>query len=205
MSNEIKSKNIKWHHSHVTADDRGALLNQKGCVVWLTGLSGSGKSTIACALEAVLIQRNVLSYILDGDNIRHGLNKDLGFSAEDREENIRRIGEVAALFAQAGVITMAAFISPYCEGRLNARLAAGEGRFVEVYLKVPLEECERRDPKGLYKKARTGEISNMTGIDAPYEVPEDAELVLHTKEMDVKECVESIVAYLEQNGVISPK
>jgi adenylylsulfate kinase len=205
MTDEIKSKNIKWHFSQVTPDDRGALLNQKGCVVWLTGLSGSGKSTIACALEATLIQRRSLSYILDGDNVRHGLNKDLGFSAEDRSENIRRIGEVAALFSQAGVITIAAFISPYEEGRVNARLSAGNEHFVEVFLQVPLEECEKHDPKGLYKKARAGEISNMTGIDAPYEVPEAPELTLRTKQMDVEECVQSIVAYLEQNGFVNPR
>jgi adenylylsulfate kinase len=205
MTDEIKSKNIEWHLGQVTPDDRGVLLNQKGCVVWLTGLSGSGKSTIACALEAVLIQRRSLSYILDGDNVRHGLNKDLGFSAEDRNENIRRIGEVAALFSQAGVITIAAFISPYEEGRVNARLCAGNEHFVEVFLQVPLEECEKRDPKGLYKKARAGEINNMTGIDAPYEVPEAPELTLRTKQMDVEECVQSIVAYLEQNGFVNPR
>jgi len=204
MADEIKSKNIEWHLGQVTPDDRGALLNQRGCVVWLTGLSGSGKSTIACALEAALIKREALSYVLDGDNIRHGLNKDLGFSAEDRKENIRRIGEVAALFSQAGVITIAAFISPYSEGRLNARLSAGESRFIEVFLEVSLEECERRDPKGLYRKARAGQLINMTGIDAPYEVPEAPSLTLHTEQMDVNECVERIVAYLEQNGFVSP-
>ncbi len=205
MTDQIKSKNIKWHLGEVTPDDRGALLSQKGCVVWLTGLSGSGKSTIGCALEAALIQRQSLSYVLDGDNVRHGLNKDLGFSAEDRIENIRRIGEVAALFSRAGVITIAAFISPYREGRLTARLAAGEGRFIEVFLQVPLEECEKRDPKGLYKKARAGEINDMTGIDAPYEPPESPALTLNTKHQDVEECVESIVAYLEQNRFIRPK
>lgn len=202
MSDQIKSTNIKWHHGQVTPEDRGGLLRQKGCVIWLTGLSGSGKSTIACALESALIQRKQLCFILDGDNVRHGLNKDLGFSAEDREENIRRIGEVAALFAQAGVITVAAFISPYRKGRLDARRAAGEGRFIEVHLEVPLAECEKRDPKGLYKKARSGEIRNMTGIDAPYEVPDGPELTLNTKEMNTDECCDGIIAYLEQHGFI---
>jgi adenylyl-sulfate kinase len=174
-------------------------------VIWFTGLSGSGKSTIACALEKTLGQKGHLAYVLDGDNVRHGLNRDLGFSPEDRAENIRRVGEVAALFAQAGIITLAAFISPYRDGRDNARRAAGSGRFVEVHLKVPLEECEKRDPKGLYRRARAGEISNMTGIDAPYEVPDGAELTLCTKEMDLNKCVERIIVYLEQNGFIRAK
>ncbi len=202
MSEDIKSQNIEWHLGQVTQGDREAVLEQRGCVIWLTGLSGSGKSTIACALEKKLIQQKSLCYVLDGDNIRHGLNKDLGFSAEDRIENIRRIGEVAALFTQAGVIAIAAFISPYRDGRRLARQAAGEGRFVEVFLNVPLLECEKRDPKGLYKKARAGEISNMTGIDAPYEAPESPELVLHTEQMDLDACVQRILTLLQDQGII---
>ena len=202
MSDYIKSQNIQWHLGQITQEDREAALGQRGCVIWLTGLSGSGKSTIACALEKRLTQQKSLCYVLDGDNIRHGLNKDLGFSAEDRVENIRRIGEVAALFTQVGVIAIAAFISPYRDGRRSARLAAGEGRFVEVFLDTPLQECERRDPKGLYKKARAGEISNMTGIDAPYEAPETPELVLRTEQLDLGECVQRILAYLQEHAII---
>lgn len=198
----MTSTNIKWHKSQVTLADREAVLGQRGCVIWLTGLSGSGKSTIACALEQKLIQQQHLCYVLDGDNIRHGLNRDLGFSAEDRAENIRRIGEVAALFAQAGLIAITAFISPYQEGRRQARLAAGEGRFIEVFLNTPLEECEKRDPKGLYQKARVGDIGNMTGIDAPYEAPERPELVLHTEQLDLDGCVRRILGYLQDHKIV---
>jgi len=200
--NNIKSQNIQWHLGQITQDDREAVLGQRGCVIWLTGLSGSGKSTIACALEKRLTQQKSLCYVLDGDNIRHGLNKDLGFSAEDRVENIRRIGEVAALFTQVGVIAIAAFISPYRDGRRSARLAAGEGRFVEVFLNTPLQECEKRDPKGLYKKARVGEISNMTGIDAPYELPESPEIELHTERQDLDECVQRVLTHLQDHRIV---
>jgi adenylylsulfate kinase len=202
MTSKTKSKNIKWHSGQVTTADRESILGQHGCVVWLTGLSGSGKSTVACALEAKLFELQCLSYVLDGDNIRHGLNKDLGFSEEDRVENIRRVGEVAALLSDAGVITIAAFISPYNEGRQVAREAAAPGRFVEVLLDVPLLECEKRDPKGLYKKARSGEIRNMTGIDAPYETPEAPELILRTQTTSPNECVDVIITYLLTQHVI---
>ena len=197
-----KSTHLSWHFSRVKAADRSQLLGQRGCVVWLTGLSGSGKSTIACALEEALVQDRYLSFILDGDNIRHGLNRDLGFSAEDREENIRRVGEVAALFAQAGVIAIAAFISPYDKDRQAARLAAKPDRFFEVYLDTPLQECENRDPKGLYKKARAGEISDFTGIDAPYESPESPALRLPTQDLTPPECVAKIITMLTENGFL---
>lgn len=197
-----KSPNLTWHYSRVKSADREALLRQRGCVVWLTGLSGSGKSTIACALEEKLIGDGHLTFVLDGDNVRHGLNSDLGFSADDREENIRRIGEVAALLAHAGVITLVAFISPYAKGRLAARRAAGEGRFFEVHLDAPLQECEKRDPKGLYKKARAGELCEFTGLDAPYERPEKPELVLETEELTPPEAVEKLVAMLKDHGIL---
>jgi len=202
MNDSIESQNIKWHSGQITAHDREAVLGQRGCVIWLTGLSGSGKSTIACALEKRLIQQGCLCYVLDGDNIRHGLNRDLGFSAEDRTENIRRIGEVAALFTRAGVIAITAFISPYRDGRKLARQAAGEGRFIEVFINTGLQECEKRDPKGLYKKARAGQIDNMTGVDAPYEAPESPELELHTEQLGLDECVQRMVAYLQDHEFI---
>jgi adenylylsulfate kinase len=202
MNDTIKSQNIKWHPGQITTDEREAVLGQRGCVIWLTGLSGSGKSTIACALEKRLIEQGCLGYVLDGDNVRHGLNKDLGFSAEDRTENIRRISEVAALFAQAGVIAITAFISPYRDGRKQARQAAGPGRFIEVFVNTGLQECEKRDPKGLYKKARAGQLDNMTGIDAPYEPPESPELELHTEQLDLDECVQRMVACLQDHKII---
>lgn len=195
------ASNLTLHTSRVEPADRQALLGQHGCVIWLTGLSGSGKSTIACALEERLIRSGHLTYILDGDNIRHGLNSDLGFSAQDREENIRRIGQVAALFADAGVIVIVAFISPYIKDRQAARQAAGQRRFFEVYLDVPLQECEKRDPKGLYKKARAGEISEFTGLDAPYEHPEKPELVIDTARLTPPEAVEKIVQMLNASVI----
>jgi adenylylsulfate kinase len=175
------------------------MLGQRGAVIWLTGLSGSGKSTLAYALEHRLIEMGQLTYALDGDNVRMGLCSDLGFAPEDRNENIRRIGEVAALFADAGLLVLTSFISPYKQDRQAAR-ATSRGNFVEVYLDVPVEVCERRDPKGLYKKARAGEITNFTGIDAPYEEPADPELRVNTDELSVAESVDRIVAYLEEHG-----
>jgi len=177
-------------------------LGQQGCVVWLTGLSGSGKTTLARALESVLLREGHPAYVLDGDKIRQGLNRDLGFSPEDRDENIRRIGEVAALFADAGVIAITSFISPYREGRRRARRAAPEGRFLEVFLDVPLSVCEERDPKGLYKKARRGEIEQFTGVSAPYEKPLHPELVLHTDRLSISECVEKIRTLLSEAGYL---
>jgi adenylylsulfate kinase len=197
-----KSTNITWHAGHVTRDDRQKLLGQRGVTVWLTGLSGSGKSTIAVLLEKLLLERGKLAYSLDGDNIRHGLNKNLSFSAEDRAENIRRIGEVAKLFTDAGVIVIASFISPYRRDRdaVRANLAAGD--FVEVYVKVSVAEAERRDPKGLYKKARAGEIKGFTGIDDPYEEPDKAEVVIETETTTPENAASSLVTYLYQNGYL---
>jgi adenylylsulfate kinase len=184
----------------VTRQHREAILGQKGVTVWLTGLSGSGKSTIAVAAEQALIERGRLAYVLDGDNIRHGLNNNLGFSPEDRTENIRRIGEVAKLFTDSGVIVFSSFISPYRADRDAVREIMEDGDFVEVYVAATLETCEKRDVKGLYKKARAGEIPEFTGISAPYEEPAKAELVLDTDALSVEESVAQIVAYLEKQG-----
>jgi adenylylsulfate kinase len=201
---EPKSKNIVWHHATITKEDREKLFSQKGVVIWFTGLSGSGKSTLANEVEAALFERGCHTYILDGDNIRHGLNKDIGFSPKDREENIRRIGEVAHLFAQAGVIVMTAFISPYLADRELARKLNKEGEFIEIYCRCSLEECERRDTKGLYKKARAGEVKEFTGISAPYEEPVQPELILDTDKETLKESVGKVLAYLEKRGIIAP-
>ena len=197
-----KATNITWHEGAITNADRERLLQQKGVVIWFTGLSGSGKSTLAHAVEEKLFEKGHLTYVLDGDNIRHGLNKNLGFSPEDREENIRRIGEVAKLFADAGIITMTAFISPYRSDRDKARELLDDGRFIEVYVKVPLEVAEQRDPKGLYKKARAGEIKQFTGIDAPYEEPLKAELVIDTSKHSLEESADMVLKYLTDNRVI---
>src|ERR1700677_929958 len=177
---EIRATNITWHEGHVNRDERSQLLKQGGATIWFTGLSASGKSTIAYTLEHALVQRGHLAYVLDGDNIRHGLNKNLGFSAADREENIRRIGEVAKLFADTGVITMASFISPYRKDRdlVRALHQAGKLPFIEVFINTPIGTCEQRDPKGLYKKARAGELKGFTGIDDPYEEPLKPELTI---------------------------
>ncbi len=199
---EKKATNITWHEGSVSKKDREDLLGQRGVILWFTGLSGSGKSTLARHVEHTLTGRGHLAYVLDGDNIRHGLNKNLGFTPEDRKENIRRIGEVARLFADAGIITMAAFISPYQEDRDRIRGLVEEGEFLEIYVKVPLEVAEQRDPKGLYKKARSGEIDNFTGIDAPYEEPENPEIVIETGRTGLKESVQTIVRYLENNNII---
>ena len=199
---EQKATNITWHEASVVQADREKLLNQKGCVIWFTGLSGSGKSTLALEVESKLYQRGHLTYVLDGDNIRHGLNKNLGFSPEDREENIRRIGEVAKLFNDAGVIAMTAFISPYRTDRDNARELLDEGRFVEVFVDCPLEVCEARDTKGLYQKARAGEIKEFTGISAPYEAPVEPELTVNTASLTLDECTERVIALLESKGLI---
>jgi adenylylsulfate kinase len=181
------------------------LLGQKGVTVWLTGLSGSGKSTIAVAAEHALLRSGRLGYVLDGDNIRHGLNANLGFSPEDRTENIRRIGEVAKLFADAGVIVFTSFISPYRADRDAVRAIMDPGRFVEVLVDASLETCESRDVKGLYQKARAGEIPEFTGISAPYEPPENPELVLDTNVQSVRESVAELVRYLEKGGFLEDK
>ena len=200
---EPKSKNIVWHHATITREDRENLFSQKGIVIWFTGLSGSGKSTLANEVEVQLFERGCHTYILDGDNIRHGLNKDLGFSPKDREENIRRIGEVAHLFSQAGIIVMTAFISPYRADRDIARKLNKEGEFIEVYCRCSLDECERRDTKGLYKKARAGQIPEFTGISAPYEEPEKPELILDTDQEPVKDSAAKVIAYLEDKGIVA--
>jgi adenylylsulfate kinase len=202
---ESKSTNITWHASQVTRDERERLLGQRGVTVWLTGLSGSGKSTIAVAAERELVRRGRLAYVLDGDNIRHGLNKNLGFSPADRTENIRRIGEVAKLFADAGVIAMTSVISPYRSDRDAVRALSATGDFIEVHVAASVETCESRDVKGLYQKARKGEIPEFTGISAPYEEPERPELVLDTKQQSVEQSVAGLVGYLEKNGYLSPR
>jgi len=199
---ERKATNIVWHAGNVTRDDREKINGHKGCTVWFTGLSGSGKSTIAVAVEKALWDRGVRAYILDGDNIRHGLNSNLGFSPEDRTENIRRIGEVAKLFTEAGVVALTAFISPYRADRDKVRALMGAGDFVEVYVDCPVEECEKRDVKGLYAKARAGQIKEFTGISAPYEAPEKAELVIRTAELSEEQCAATVMRYLEEKGYI---
>ncbi len=198
----LKSKHVVWHAGMVTKADREAITGHKACTVWMTGLPASGKSTLAVALEKALWDRSVHAFVLDGDNIRHGLNKDLGCSTEDRNENIRRIGEVAKLFTVAGVINVTAFISPYRADRDQARRIMGDGEYVEVYVDCPLEECERRDPKGHYKKARAGEIAEFTGISAPYEPPLNPEIVVHTDRDPEADCVRQILSYLEEKGCI---
>ncbi len=200
---EIKATNITWHGGHVGREERETLLQQKGALIWMTGLSGSGKSTVAYTLEHALMQQGRLCYVLDGDNIRHGLNKNLGFSAEDRTENIRRIGEVGKLFADTGVITVTAFISPYRADRDIVRELMGEGNFFEIYCEAPLDICEQRDPKGLYKKARAGEIKGFTGIDAPYEAPEKPEMVVRTDQLSPQEATIKLIEMLESAGKLA--
>jgi adenylylsulfate kinase len=199
-----RATNITWHEGHVERAVRARLLGQKGATIWFTGLSACGKSTIAFTLEHMLVEQGRLAYVLDGDNIRHGLNKNLGFSPADREENIRRIGEVAKLFADAGIITCTSFISPYRADRDRAREihAAADLPFVEVYVQASIETCEQRDPKGLYKKARAGEIPEFTGISAPYEAPENAEIVLNTDEIGVAESAGRVLDYLVSRGLV---
>lgn len=201
---ERKSDNITWHAGHVTRRDREAVIGQRGATVWLTGLSGSGKSTIAVAAESELVRRGHLAYVLDGDNVRHGLNNNLGFSPEDRTENIRRIGEVARLFTDTGVIVFTSFISPYRADRDAVRDLNQPGDFVEVYVDASLETCEGRDVKGLYKKARAGEIPEFTGISAPYEAPESPELILDTNRQTIEESVSQLVGHLEAKGYFAP-
>jgi adenylylsulfate kinase len=200
---EQKATNIVWHKGAVTRDDREQLNGHKGCTVWLTGLSGSGKSTIAVDLEKRLCERGVRAYILDGDNIRHGLNKNLGFSPEDRTENIRRIGEVAKLCTDAGTVTITAFISPYRADRDQVRALMKGGDFIEVHVDCPVEVCEQRDVKGLYKKARAGEIKEFTGISAPYEAPNSPELTIKTSQQSVEESAVQILRHLQQRGIVA--
>ena len=197
---EQRATNITWHEGSVSRPERQKLLNQKGVTVWMTGLSASGKSTIACILEQMLLHKKKHAYRLDGDNVRMGLNKNLGFSAEDRAENIRRIGEVAKLFTDAGVIAITSFISPYKKDRDLVRSSLKPGEFVEVYVQVSLAEAEKRDPKGLYKKARAGQLKNFTGIDDPYEAPEKPEILIETEKHKPEEAAKLILEYLEQRG-----
>jgi adenylylsulfate kinase len=199
-----KATNITWHEGAVTRAEREKALGQRGATLWMTGLSASGKSTIAVAVEQVLLQRGRLAYRLDGDNVRHGLNKNLGFSAQDRAENIRRIGEVAKLFSDAGILTLTSFISPYKADRDGVRRLHAEAKlpFLEVYVDAPLEVAEMRDPKGLYKKARAGELKGFTGIDDPYEAPDKPELHLRTDRLSVEESVRAILDLLELRGLL---
>src|SRR5882762_8029392 len=222
MSSAVKATNVTWHEGSVSRQEREKLLNQKGVTVWMTGLSASGKSTIACILEQMLLHKKKHAYRLDGDNIRFGLNADgktlsekrayspeagkrfgLGFSAEDRMENIRRIGEVAKLFTDAGVIAITSFISPYKKDRDAVRAGMKPGEFVEVYVNVSLAGAEKRDPKGLYKKARAGEIKGFTGIDDPYEAPDKAEIVIDTEKVTAGDAAQQILSYLEQRGYLT--
>ncbi len=200
-----KATNVHWHDGEITREDRHRLLEQKGATLWFTGLSGSGKSTVAVALESALYEYGKLVYRLDGDNIRLGINKNLGFSAEDRTENIRRIGEIAKLFVDSATIALSSFISPYRADRENVRQLHDEAGldFIEVYVDCSLEEAEKRDPKGLYKKARAGEIKNFTGIDDPYEAPENPEIHLRTDQMTLDQEVAIIINYLEENGFLA--
>ena len=201
---EQKATNVHWHDGEISRDDRDRLMNQRGATLWFTGLSGSGKSTIAVALEEALFERGHLSYRLDGDNIRLGINKNLGFSAEDRTENIRRIGEIAKLFVDSSVIALTSFISPYREDRDKVRALHEEAGmpFIEVFVDCSLDEAEKRDPKGLYKKARAGEIKNFTGIDDPYEAPENAEIHLRTDQMTLQEEVDLLLEYLTKQNIL---
>lgn len=198
------SNDVLWSPSLVESFERAALLRQRGSIVWLTGLSGSGKSTIAHALEVRLIHEGRFAYVLDGDNIRHGLNRDLTFSAEDRHENIRRVSEVACLFADAGAIVIVSFITPYAADRAAARAIAGEVPFIETHIHADLTVCESRDPKGLYRKARAGLLRGFTGIDAPYEAPEHPDVKLDTGVLTVAEAVEQVMVVLAARGTFPP-
>jgi len=201
---DVKAKNVVWHPGAVTKSDREKISNHKSCTLWMTGLPASGKSTLAVALEKALWDRGVHAFVLDGDNVRHGLNKDLGFSPEDRVENIRRIGEVAKLFTTAGVINITAFISPYRADRDQARSLVEPGEFIEVFVDCPIDECERRDTKGHYKKARAGEIREFTGVSAPYEAPLSPEITVHTARQSEAECIRTILGFLEEKGYLQP-
>lgn len=202
---EQKATNVHWHEGDITREHRAGILGHKGATLWFTGLSGSGKSTVAVELEGVLNEMGVLAYRLDGDNVRMGINKNLGFSAEDRTENIRRIGEVAKLFVDSGVIALSSFISPYKADRDQVRALHEEAGmdFIEVFVDCSLEAAEERDPKGLYKKARAGEIKNFTGIDDPYEAPDKPEIHLHSDRQTLAEEVEQILSALRERGIIN--
>lgn len=198
----MKTENTVWHEQNITKEQRAELKSQKPCLLWYTGLSGSGKSTVANAVDALLFSKGVHSYLLDGDNVRHGLNGDLGFSDIDRVENIRRISEVAKLFIDAGTIVSTAFISPFAADRTMAKDKLAENEFIEVYIDTPIDVCESRDPKGLYKKARAGEIKDFTGIDSAYDVPTAPQIHVKTAEKSVQACAEQIVAHLIEQGFV---
>lgn len=202
MADSVKATNVVWHHAQVTRAEQEKQHGHKSAVLWFTGLSASGKSTLANAVAGALFESGKHTYVLDGDNIRHGLNKDLGFSPEDRVENIRRIGEVSKLFVDAGVIALTAFISPYREDRDKARQINGAD-FIEIYVKCDLDVCEQRDPKGLYKKARAGEIPNFTGISAPYEEPLSPELTIDTSHETLEESAARVIAFLQEKGILA--
>ncbi|OPH53172.1 adenylyl-sulfate kinase [Paenibacillus ferrarius] len=198
----MKATNVVWHNTKITKEDRQRLNNHKSCVLWFTGLSGAGKSTLATEVERELYKYGILAYVLDGDNIRHGLNKNLGFSPDDRKENIRRIGEVSKLFVDSGLFVISAFISPYREDRDMVRAMLPKSEYIEVYVKCSIDVCEQRDPKGLYKKARVGEIKDFTGISAPYEEPTVPELVIETDKQDIEDSVKKIITYIKNKGYI---
>jgi adenylylsulfate kinase len=199
-----KSPNTVWHRTSITKLDRQRINGHKSCVLWFTGLSGSGKSTIANAVEEKLHHLGVHTYLLDGDNVRHGLCKDLGFSKRDRIENIRRIGEVAKLFVEGGMIVLSAFISPYRKDRKEVRSILMEDEFIEIYIKCPLNICEERDPKGLYKKARNGEIQNFTGITDPYEEPNNPDVIINSDCETIDDSIEKIIQFLLNKNIITP-
>ena len=199
----MSSENIIPFEKIVTKDQRQKLMDHKSTILWFTGLSGSGKSTLSHGVESILIERSIHAYVLDGDNMRKGLSQDLGFSAEDREENIRRIGEVSKLFLDAGIITLSAFISPYKKDRDIVRSLVKPDEFIEIYVKCPVAVCEERDPKGLYKKARNGEIAEFTGISSPYEEPENAEIVVDTSKHSAEDCINQIMDYLQNKKYLT--
>tara|TARA_B110000238_G_C15986681_1_gene378456 strand:- start:263 stop:871 length:609 start_codon:yes stop_codon:yes gene_type:complete len=201
----MKTENTVWHEQNISKADRANLKNQQPCLLWYTGLSGSGKSTVANAVDAMLFERGCHSYLLDGDNVRHGLNGDLGFSDDERVENIRRISEVAKLFIDSGLIVSTAFISPFATDRVMASKRLKEGEFIEVFIDTPIDVCEQRDPKGLYKKARTGEIKDFTGIDSTYDVPTSPSIHVKTDEKSIEQCAAQIIEFLMVQGFIPTK
>jgi len=199
----MNNKNIQWHNSSISKEQRAKLKKQKACILWFTGLSGSGKSTLANALEVKLFELNHNTYVLDGDNVRHALNKDLGFDENSRVENIRRVGEVSKLFVDSGTIILTAFISPFAKDREVVRGLVQKDEFIEIFVDTPFEVCEKRDPKGLYKKARDGEIRNFTGIDSPYEKPINPDIHIENSKVGINENIAKIIAYLKKNGYIN--
>lgn len=199
----MKTENTVWHEQHINKEQRSALKNQKPCLLWYTGLSGSGKSTVANAVDALLFSRGCHSYLLDGDNVRHGLNGDLGFSDSERIENIRRISEVGKLFVDSGLIVSTAFISPFASDRALASKMLEQGEFIEVYIDTPISVCEQRDPKGLYKKARAGEIKDFTGIDSGYDIPQNPAIHVKTADKSIQQCAQQVVEHLIENGFIN--